>query len=102
MAYLELSMEAYNDLIIAAGTRAGRVSAVCNAQGVWSKDAQADAPVDAVPEHDNAAADDQGQSAGLHEATDPADAGFAICDVAPGVQHPSEVEFTEPAGDMLT
>ena len=35
MAYLELSLEAYDDLIRAAGSRGGQVARVCNEQGVW-------------------------------------------------------------------
>lgn len=44
MQYLVLSREAYNDLILAAGLKAGAVAKVCNEQGVWSKEAQAEAP----------------------------------------------------------
>ena len=35
MAYLELSKEAFDDLIRAAGSRAGQVANVCNTQGVF-------------------------------------------------------------------
>ena len=35
MAYLELSKEAYDDLLHAAGSRAGQVAKVCNELGVW-------------------------------------------------------------------
>ena len=45
MAYLEISKEAYNDIIIAAGMRAAQVAKVCEAQGVWSAEAAAEEPV---------------------------------------------------------
>ena len=35
MAYFELSKEGFDDLIKAAGSRAGQVAAVCNAKGVF-------------------------------------------------------------------
>lgn len=44
MAYLELSREAYDDIIKAAGIRGGQVAKVCNDQGVWSAEAEAEAP----------------------------------------------------------
>ena len=58
MAYLELSREAYDNLIKAAGLKASRVAKICNEQGVWSIEAALEAPpgvaveevVDAEPE----------------------------------------------------
>ncbi len=35
MAYLELSLEAYDNLIKAAGNRGAQVSRVCREQGCW-------------------------------------------------------------------
>ena len=49
MAYLELSKEAYNDLILAAGMKASRVAKVCELQGVWSEAAAAEEPVVSEP-----------------------------------------------------
>ena len=51
MAYLELSKEAYNDLIIAAGMKASKVAKVCETQGVWSEEAMDEAPPNVEPEH---------------------------------------------------
>ena len=50
MAYLELTLEAYDDLIKAAGNRAAQVSKVCRVQGVWTQEAEAEAPPDTVNE----------------------------------------------------
>ena len=46
MAYLELSLEAYDDLIKAAGLKAGAVAKVCRTQGVWSIEAALEEPTD--------------------------------------------------------
>lgn len=52
MAYLELSKEVYNDIIIAAGMKGAKVAKVCETQGVWSEEAMAEAPPNVVePEH---------------------------------------------------
>ncbi len=48
--YLALSKEAYDDLIRAAGLKAGAVAKVCNDKGIWGSEAQADAPPNAVEE----------------------------------------------------
>jgi hypothetical protein len=50
MAYLELTMVAYDNIIKAAGLRGGQVAKVCADQGVWSAEAEAEAPVDAAAE----------------------------------------------------
>ena len=50
MAYLELTKEAYNDIINAAGLKASAVARVCETQGVWSAEAAAEEPVVTVPE----------------------------------------------------
>lgn len=44
MAYLELSKEAYNDIIQAAGMKGAKVARVCEDQGVWSAEATQEAP----------------------------------------------------------
>ena len=51
MAYLELSKEAYNDLIMAAGIKGSKVAKVCETQGVWSEEAMQEAPPNVEPEH---------------------------------------------------
>lgn len=48
MAYLELSLVAYDNLIKAAGNRGGQVSKVCREQGTWEDAAAAEAPPGAV------------------------------------------------------
>ena len=53
MAYLELSLEAYDNLIKAAGMKASSVAKVCADQGVWEPQAAEEAPPDvAEPAHD--------------------------------------------------
>ena len=49
MAYLELSKEAYNDIIMAAGMKASSVAKVCETQGIWSEAAAAEEPVVSEP-----------------------------------------------------
>lgn len=46
MAYLELSLEAYDNLIKAAGLKASSVARVCEEQGVWEPQAAEEAPPD--------------------------------------------------------
>ena len=61
MAYLELSKEAYNDIILAAGMKGSKVARVCEAQGVWSPEAQDEAPDNvAEPEKQDAELDPDG------------------------------------------
>ncbi len=49
MAYLELSLEAYDNIIKAAGNKASSVARVCEEQGVWEAEASEEAPPDYVP-----------------------------------------------------
>jgi hypothetical protein len=44
MAYLELSLEAYDNLIKAAGMKASSVAKVCAEQGVWEPASEEEAP----------------------------------------------------------
>jgi len=44
MAYLELSLEAYNDIIQAAGLKGSKVARVCAEQGHWCGQAADEAP----------------------------------------------------------
>ncbi len=50
MAYLELSLEAYDDLIRAAGSRAGQIAKVCNEKGVWQTTPDEEAAAVSEPE----------------------------------------------------
>lgn len=52
MAYLELSLEAYDNIIKAAGLKAASVAKVCEEQGVWEAKAIEEAPPDYVPVED--------------------------------------------------
>lgn len=66
MAYLELSREAYEDVLNAAGNRRGAVALKLSDVGVWDATAtKAEAPPEAVPEPDEAA-----EAAPATEATD--------------------------------
>ena len=50
MAYLELSKMGYEALIKAAANKAGSVAKVCNEQGIWGPEADAEAPVGVATE----------------------------------------------------
>ena len=64
MAYLELSLEAYDDLIRAAGSRAGQIAKVCNEKGVWqtTPDEEAAAVSEPETETETEVADDVGEA----------------------------------------